>query len=105
MPRPDVSKFMGIPYSISFPPKVRGGVNWGETDHSAQTIEVEDGLAHNKECEVIVHEVLHQMASLGNLGLTTDDEEKVCTFFGAALLGHIRDNPKMWRYLLQKPKA
>ena len=31
-------------------------------------------------------------------------EEKVCTALGDALIGHMRDNVGLWRYLLQKAK-
>ena len=94
---------MGINYQIRYSPSVASGSQWGETDHSLQTIEVDETLAHDKEREIVMHEILHQMAGLGNLGLTDEDEEKVCTFFGAALIGHLRDNPTLWRYLLKKP--
>lgn len=103
MPRPKRSRFMGISYTIDFPAAVGGGDRWGETDHEQQRIQVQDALTHDKEREVVLHEALHQMMGLGNIGLSPRDEEKVATFFGAALVGHMRDNPTLWRYLIQKP--
>lgn len=104
MNRPARSRFMGITYSLSYPPLVgEAGEKWGETDHELQTIAVQDSLPHDKQREIVLHEILHQMAGLGNLGLGPEDEEKVATFFGAALVGHMRDNPTLWRYLLKKP--
>lgn len=104
--RPDVSRFMGIDYSISYVPK--GTLKhdesdvYGLTDHSEQTIQIEDGNTPAKECEVVVHECLHQMLGTANLGLDEETEERVVTFLGAALTGHIRDNPAYWRWLLAK---
>lgn len=94
---------MGLVYHLSFPPLVGEGEKWGETDHEKQTITVQDALPHDKEREIVMHEILHQMAGLGNLGIEPEDEETVATFFGAALIGHMRDNPTLWRYLIKKP--
>ncbi len=94
---------MGISYPIGFPSAIGDGDRWGETDHELQRILVQDGLTHEKEREVVLHEILHQILGLGNVGLSEDDEENVCTFLGAALVGHMRDNPTLWRYLHKKP--
>ena len=103
--RPSKSRFMGRTYKVAFSPEgtVGDGTLWGQTDHSAQTIQVEEGLSHDKERGIITHEMLHQLLSLSGLALSESTEEAVCTYLGEALVGHIRDNPTFWRYLLQRP--
>jgi hypothetical protein len=103
MKRPARSRFMGIDYSLSFLPQVGEGEKWGETDHSLMNISVEDGLSHDKEREIVLHEILHQLMGLGHLELSPEDEERVATFMGTALIGHMRDNITLWRYLIKKP--
>lgn len=96
---------MGTDYSISFDPKVEveGDDCYGSTVHDTQSIHIADGYPHDLERNTVLHECLHQMFSLAHLGLEPEVEEKVCTFLGAAVVGHIRDNPGLWRYLTQKP--
>ena len=98
---------MGRDYELSFAPTgsilMDGHQLWGETDHSAQTIRVEEGLPHDKERAIVLHETLHQILALADAGFPDKIEEKVCTLLGEALIGHMRDNPGYWRYLLQKP--
>lgn len=105
--RPKRSRFMGHDYEVSFQPagtiNVDGQEAYGSTDHSSRRIAVEDNLPHDKEREVVLHETIHQILSTANANLKEDVEEHVCTLLGAALIGHIRDNPAYWRYILKKP--
>jgi hypothetical protein len=107
MGRPSKSKFMGRAYSVAFVPQgsIQAGDLWGETDHSLQLIRVEDGLHPDKERAIVLHEALHQVLSLSGADLPEKVEEQVCTLLGEAMIGHMRDNPTFWRYLMQRPAA
>lgn len=98
---------MGMDYRLSFDPPGSigslGAESWGETDHTLRTIRVEDNLPHDKERAVVTHEMLHQMIAASGMALPDKVEETICTFLGDALIGHMRDNPALWRYLLKKP--
>lgn len=103
--RPTRSRFMGQTYTISFDPvvMVEGDECYGCCTHDDQSIHVLDGMPHDRERDTVLHESLHQMLSTANVGLDEVLEEKIVTFLGSALVGHMRDNPTLWRYLLQKP--
>jgi hypothetical protein len=108
MKRPARSRFMGQTYRVAFesPDKVvndEGSACYGTTEHDANRIQVCDNLGHDKERDTVLHECLHQILTLGGLGLEDEVEERLCTFLGTALIGHMRDNPGIWRYLNQRP--
>ncbi len=110
---PKRSRFMGTSYSIAYPPVVIGPVTeaepdgerrWGQTDHEARSIEVEQGLAHDHKCEIVLHETIHQLWHM--LGIESTDEEieeRVATVLSRALIGHMRDNKLFWAYLRSGP--
>ena len=103
--RPARSRFMGQSYTFSFDPAVtvEGEECYGSCIHEDQSIHVLEGMPHDRERDTALHECMHQMFSTANVGLDGETEEKVVTFLGSALIGHMRDNPMLWRYLLQKP--
>lgn len=107
--RPAVSRWGGFDYAVVWKPvgtvQHEGDPAWGETDHNAQTIEVEEGLKPEREVAMLVHEPLHQMIGVAKVvfhGTADEIEEQVCTFVGDAIAGHIRDNPDFWRYLVNR---
>jgi hypothetical protein len=105
--RPKRSRFAGRTYVVTYEPQgsivIDDKPSWGGADHEAQAICVEDGLHHDKERTILMHEVLHQIIELSNTELPEEVEEKICTVLGDALVGHMRDNVMLWRYLLQRP--
>ena len=82
----------------------RGEELWGETDHSAQVICIETGLHPDKERVIVLHETLHQIiGQVGSpIGMSERQEEAICTLLGESLLGHVRENPAYWRYMLRR---
>jgi hypothetical protein len=97
---------MGFVYKVLWlpPGAVKGSDGeecYGITDHDTQAISIDSGMSHDRERETVVHESLHQMFGTANLGLDYDLEEKIVSFMGAALVGHMRDNPAFWRYVMQ----
>jgi len=76
---------------------------WGDTDHEKLLIRIEDGLPHDKERSTLLHEVLHQLFTTYNITVADELEEHICTVLGAGLLGHLRLNPRFWRYVLLNP--
>lgn len=103
MKEPTTSRFMGLTYGIEYLEVVGEGDRWGETDHNNRRLSIEHGLPHDHMREVVLHETFHQIAGTAEVGLDPEVEEKVATFFSRALIGHMRDNPTYWRWLLQKP--
>lgn len=100
---------MGRRYTIEFHPKnslqdENGDPIWGDTNHDEQLIRIEDGLPHDKERAIVLHEWYHQILSLLNVTLPAEQEEHLCTVLGEAHIGHIRDNPKFWRYIMRREK-
>lgn len=98
---------MGHDYSITYVPSgtlsAGGDMCWGLTDTNEQTIQVEEGLSHDKERSITLHESLHQMITYSGLELDDETEEAIVSYLGDALVGHMRDNPSFWRYLVQRP--
>lgn len=77
---------------------------WGDTDHEKQLLRIEDDLPHDKERAILLHEMYHQMFTLLNITVPDELEEHLCTVLGEATIGHVRDNPKFWRYILKAAK-
>ena len=109
---PKRSRFMGTDYRITYPAEVRGDPTdecpegdsrYGQTIHATRIIEVEQGLAHDHKCEIILHETIHQLCLMLEIGLADEDEQKVATVLSRALIGHMRDNPTYWSYLRSRP--
>lgn len=110
--RPVLSRWAGFVYAIRWKPKgsiqVEGDDAWASTDHNAQQIDAEEGMTPEREVAMLVHEILHQVVSTAKVefkGTPEAVEEQVCTFFGDALAGHVRDNPNFWRYLVKRLTA
>lgn len=110
--RPTQSHFMSHTYEIEWVPQesieVEGGRCWGLTEHAEHRIRIEDTMPQSREREVLLHEVLHQMFMQSGLPLSHEEEEAVVRFFGGALIHHLDQNPKFWRYISSrkhKPKV
>jgi len=76
---------------------------YGMCHTDLHSIEVCDGLEHNRERRTVLHEHLHQLIHCSALELPDDLEETVVRFFDSALIGSMRRNPSLWRYLLTPP--
>jgi hypothetical protein len=107
--RPLLSRAGGFDYAIDWVPtgsiQVDGEDAWGDTDHVAQKIRVEDNLSPERECGILIHETLHQQCGVSKVafhGTPEEIEEQICSFVGDAIAGHIRDNPDFWRYVLRR---
>ena len=47
----------------------------------------------------MIHEILHQVFVVAGTGIDTDDEEKICRALEGGLLGALRENPDLVRWL------
>lgn len=107
--RPSKSRFMGHDYAIQYHPvgsiHVGDAECFGNTDHNERTIQIEDGLPDAKTAEIVCHEMFHQMLSCIDLQVPEDLEERLATFFGLAITGHMRDNPKLWQWFAKAVRA
>lgn len=99
---PKTSRFMGRRYKVEFVEKVSDGDRYGETDNVAKVIRIEESADHDQLRETLLHEVIHQVAYMTELALSDEDEERVATLLGRALLGHMRDNHSLWLWLMKK---
>lgn len=75
---------------------------WGMCDRASTVILLAETTSHQKQREVLLHEVLH--AIYGVTGLHHKDgapEELVVTDLSPTLLSVLRDNPDLVAYLTQ----
>lgn len=73
---------------------------YGMGDYAKALIAIRPGMAPGPERQTLVHEVLHQILRQSGIGgLTAEDEETIIRHLESGLLGVIRDNPELIRYL------
>jgi hypothetical protein len=83
----------------------RSGLS-GHTDYDELVITVDPKLAADRFAEVLLHETLHATFEHCGLGYDLEGqedglEEQVVRRLAPALLGVLRDNPKLVRFLIQ----
>lgn len=104
--RPAVSRYAGLDFAIIAAPaglvNDEGEAVNGLISYTDMSIRIEDGLAPQLECETLVHETLHQILGTVEAKIPDDLHEYLCALLGRAIIGHIRDNPSYWRWLLQQ---
>ncbi len=81
-----------------------GGRLAGHTDNLSLTISVRPGLAPGAEREVVVHELLHACVNVAGQPIESMRrkcglEENAVSVIAPTLLGVIRENPPLLRYL------
>jgi hypothetical protein len=106
MRRPTKSEYHGIRFEITYPEDVKDDKDeevMGITDFTRTTIKIRDGQQHEREREVLIHEVFHQMFEMSGIHFRKDQEEQVVSYIGGCLLSHLRDNPTFWRYIMIRP--
>lgn len=106
--RPKRSKFMGQYFKIDYVDKVIDSDEpdkrlFGMLHDEESVILIRDGMDHEREREVLLHEVTHQLFNMSGIKWSGDQEESVTSFLGAALLSHIRENKKFWSYIMEAP--
>ena len=106
MDRPKRSKFLGQQCKIVYVPSIPDPDDptktlFGHWDGTSKSISIEDGLDHSREREILVHETLHQVFATSGLAWKDAQEELVVTFLAGALISHIQENQKFWKYVLE----
>lgn len=72
----------------------------GLSDASRAVIALRPGMDEGWTRTILVHEILHQVFQhSGMTGLTSDDEEQIIRHLQSGVLGVLRDNPELVRYL------
>ena len=97
---------MGQYIKLVYQPAVREKENpdqrlYGMFDEETDSIYIEDGMPHNRERDTLIHEVLHQLFSMSGIEFKGEMEETVTAYLGGAILSHMRDNGKFWRYVME----
>lgn len=100
--RPSRSRFMGADYRVRYVENLKDEDCWGLTDHENTEISIVDSLKPDVECEVLIHEALHQMLNRSGIEMSARREEALVGFLGGAIAGHVGDNPEFWRYILRQ---
>ena len=78
-------------YAVQFQDKVLGDQNeelYGHIIYGPQQIKIQGGLSAERTAAIFLHEVLHGLDEVANLGLS----EKQVTRLAPALLTFLRDN-------------
>lgn len=83
--------------------KISGVDNYGLYLSDFQEIHLNAGMNARRRGEVIIHEMLHAIADMMNMGLK-DDEERIVRTFALGLAGTIRDNQKLWGEIVKALK-
>lgn len=104
MPEVKSSRFMGRRYKVEFVEQVGEGDRYGQTDHVDKVIQIEASADHDQIREILLHEVIHQLAYMTELDLEEKAEERVATLLARALIGHMRDNVSMWRWIMRRER-
>ncbi len=68
-----------------------------QVDKVGLVISVDASLAPSMFADALLHECGHGLLDV--LGLSEDDEERICQLLGPALLALIVDNPKLIKYV------
>lgn len=77
--------------------------NYGLYYSAAQEIHLNPGMNARRRGEVIIHEILHGIVDMMNMGLK-DDEERIVRAFALGIAGTIRDNQKLWGEIIKALK-
>ena len=91
---PDIIRIAGIDYKITHEPKITqdGHLLYGQINYDDCLILLSstDGIAHDKQCVTLLHEILHGIIESAQMEL--EDEEKTCEVLARGLYQVIKDN-------------
>lgn len=93
--RPSALKILGREYKVSYRPDFHLS---GECNRENNSITVLDGQPGIEEADTIVHEVLHAVWWLMDIGLS-NQEEHVVRKLATGLTLVLKDNPQLLAYL------
>ena len=94
MMRPSRVRVLGSMYNIEVK-KLRGALGMHRFDKNL--IQIAPGLAHDREREVLTHELVHAIDEAMQAKLSEDQVEKLGVGFYALL----SDNPELVKYLVE----
>lgn len=77
---------------------------WGCYNLETMTIWVQQELAPSKQARVLLHEIIHALWDVGELGEETDEETAV-SVLSTQLLAAMHDNPGVFRWIVEQDPA
>lgn len=93
--RPSQLRILGRNYSVVYNPHF---TNYGECTVDEQSIVIRDGQAHVEEADTLLHEAMHAVWALMDIGYS-DVEEHVIRKLATGLTLVLKDNPQLLTYL------
>lgn len=97
--RPSAVRIIGKTYGIAYvngDPLAEG--EFGECDFDKQRVSIADSLHLEQEQDTVLHELLHAVAHETGVNL----QERQVRPLATALLGIIKENPKLMTYLRRR---
>ena len=91
---PDSIRIGGVEYPVKYVENLNDGVNlaYGHIDYDNVAIELSStaGVAHEKRCQTLWHEILHGIRN--HAGLEFENEEAVVDMFAKGIYQVLQDN-------------
>lgn len=91
---PDSVRIGGVEYSIEYVENLNNGVNlaYGYIDYDNCKIQLSStcGVAHERRCQTLLHEILHGIRN--HAGLEIENEEEVVDTLAKGLYQVLQDN-------------
>lgn len=104
--RPSTLRIMGREFQVDYDAELdeeEGAVGYCYAPDSL--IEIKDGQHPMEEADTILHETLHALFYLLDLGLSRSKEEKIVRLLSTGLIQVFADNPEFLTYLTKVVKA
>lgn len=94
--RPKKVRILGREYDIEYTDSIKelGLCTWTECK-----IQIQEGQHEVEEADTVLHEILHAIHALMNIGLSSKVEETVVRKTATALIQVFLDNPQLVTYL------
>lgn len=99
--KPKTVKVSNHDYLIAWGPipEVDGTFFYGRTHPKLTLIQINDEVAKSQQRDTLLHELLHAAINETHLSFSTEAEEEVIRVVTPLLLGILRENPKVVRWL------
>ncbi|AUO78191.1 hypothetical protein RSEGYP2_32 [Ralstonia phage RsoP1EGY] len=95
--RPHSLRIMGRKFRVSYKDDLDGDLGYCEPTKCK--IEIENGQHPVEEADTVLHEVLHAVFYLMDIGLSAEEEEHVVRKVVTGLTQVFQDNPRLLTYL------
>lgn len=100
--RPTSVRVFGKTFALQYVPHEVLTDAVGVTYAMRQLIYIADEQTPVEEADTVLHELLHAIARVGNLGLSMDLEERAVTVLASGLIGVFQDNPDFAKWVTRR---